>query len=56
MKTLTAKDIQNELGISLSTAYRLIKDIKKEYNVKSNFITMNHLVDYIGLGSCSNRN
>lgn len=49
MKTLTAQQIADEMNISLSTAYRLVKDIKQEYSIKTNKITKQHLKNYLSL-------
>ena len=45
LKLLTAKDVSNICECSLSTAYRIMKEIKKEFKIKR--ITLHHLNIYL---------
>lgn len=49
MNFLTAKEVGEKLGVSQRTAYQLIKDIKNEYQLKTNKITENHLNKYLNV-------
>lgn len=49
IKKLTAKDISNMLEVDLSTAKRYFRDMKIEYEPKSNIVTMAHFNDYFAI-------
>lgn len=44
-KVIYGKDIMRDLEVSRSTAYAILKDIKKKYGVKR--VTYNIYMDYI---------
>lgn len=48
LRLLTAKDVAEILGVSLSTAKNYIKDIKQTYGLKTK-PTMHHLQMYLGV-------
>lgn len=48
LQFLTAKDVMSLTSTSKSHAYRLISDIKEEYNLKTK-ITKEHLLKYLNL-------
>ena len=45
LQFVSAKDIMRETGCSEKTAYKLLKDIKEQYEIHAK-VTMAHLIDY----------